>query len=98
MIDSLKNTLLAGLGAASYTKEKVEDIFKDLVEKGKVSKEEAENYLSRLSTDAREQFDKTSREACEKLQDLLRKGPFATVSDLKKLEERIEALENRRQE
>ncbi len=97
MIDSLKNTLLAGLGAASYTKEKVEDIFKNLVEKGKVSKEEAENYLSRLSAEARESFDKTSKEVSEKLQDLLRKGPFATAADLKKLEERIEALENRPQ-
>ncbi len=95
MIDSLKNTLLAGLGAASYTKEKVEEVFKDLVEKGKVSKEEAENYLSKLSTEARETFDKTSKDVGEKLQDLIRKGPFATAADLKKLEERVQALENR---
>lgn len=95
MIDSLKNTLLAGLGAATYTKEKVEEVFNDLVDKGKVSKEEAEDYLSKLSNEGKEAFDKVSSDMSSKLQDVLRKGPLATASDLKKLEERVQALEIR---
>lgn len=93
MIDSLKNTLLAGLGAATYTKDKVEEVFKDLVDKGKVTKEEAESYLGKLTNEGKESFDKVSSDLSHKLQDLLRKGPLATASDLKALEERVQALE-----
>lgn len=93
MMDTLKNTLLAGLGAATYTKDKVEEVFKDLVEKGKVTKEEADSYLGKLTNEGKESFDKVSRDLNNMLQDMMRKGPLATASDLKALEKRVQALE-----
>lgn len=93
MIDSIRNTVLAGLGAASFTKEKFEEVFKDLVEKGKLTKDEADGYIEKLSQEGQEAFNKVTGEASKKMDELLRMGPFATAADLKKLEKRITDLE-----
>ena len=37
MLDILKKTILAGIGATVTTKERVESVLEDLVEKGKIS-------------------------------------------------------------
>ena len=60
MKEILKNVVYAGLGAAFLTKEKVEDLTKDLIEKGKMTQEEGKQFvddLLRKSEKAKDQLD-----------------------------------------
>ena len=60
MKEILKSILYTGIGAAFLTKEKIEEIQKDLSEKGKLSQEEGKQFMEELrlkSEKAREQLD-----------------------------------------
>ena len=60
MKEILKSILYTGIGAAFLTKEKIEEIQKDLSEKGKLSQEECKQFMEELrlkSEKAREQLD-----------------------------------------
>ncbi len=48
MLDLMKKAVLTGIGVASLTKEKVEEIAKDFAEKGKMSEQEGEKFVSDL--------------------------------------------------
>jgi len=89
MIDIIKKTMLAGLGLAFLTKDKVEELAKDFVEKAKLSENEAKEFIRELqkkSEDARkdvgDQIEKTVR-------DTLKKMNIATRDDLESLEKRL---------
>ncbi len=60
MKEMLKNVMYAGIGAAFMTKEKLEELAGDLVEKGKMTKEEGKGFVDELlrkSEKARDQLD-----------------------------------------
>ncbi len=60
MKETLKNILYTGIGIAFLTKEKVEELKADLIEKGKMSQEEGRQFvddLLRRSEKARDQLD-----------------------------------------
>ena len=60
MKEILKSILYTGIGAAFLTKEKIEEIQKDLSEKGKLSQEEGKQFMEELrlkSEKARDQLD-----------------------------------------
>ncbi len=48
MSDLIKKTILAGLGALSLTREKAEEITKDLIKRGEVSKIEEAKFIKDL--------------------------------------------------
>jgi polyhydroxyalkanoate synthesis regulator phasin len=88
MIDVIKKTLLAGVGAAVITREKVEAALDDFVRQGKVSAVEARQMAEKIAADGRREFETMSRE----LNELLRER-FARED--RKAQERIDALEAR---
>ena len=48
MKELLKNIVYAGIGAAFLTKEKIEELTDDLVERGKISKDEGKQFVDEL--------------------------------------------------
>ena len=70
MIDSLKKTVLAGLGAAVVTKEKVESALGDLVAQGKVSAADARKLATKLAADGKQEFEQASDQLGAKLKEL----------------------------
>ena len=88
MIDSLKKTLLAGVGAAVVSKEKVEAVLGDLVRQGKVSSAEAKEVAEKLVSEGRREAEALSQELGEKL-----KGAFAGIDQ--RAQQRLDALEAR---
>ena len=48
MIDIIKKTLLAGVGLAAMTKDKVEELADELTEEGELSEKEAKELLDDL--------------------------------------------------
>jgi polyhydroxyalkanoate synthesis regulator phasin len=89
MIDTFKKTLLAGLGAAVVTKDKVQAGLEDLVKQGKITATDAKAIAEKIADEGRREFDEASTKLGEKVRDIV-----ASVSD-NKYRDRIEALEAR---
>lgn len=88
MIDAIKKTLLAGVGAAVITKDKVEAALGDFVQQGKVSATEARQMAEKIADQGRREFDTLSHDLGEKLRE-------AWSGETRRQQARIDALEAR---
>ncbi len=95
MIDLIKKTMLAGVGATVVTKEKVEAVLHEYVEKGKISTTEAKNLTERIVADGKHEYEQARRDLAQRFQELLKKSNFATREELNALEKRLAALEGK---
>ena len=95
MIDLIKKTVLAGIGATVVTKEKIEAALQDLVKQGKVSADEARGVASRLAEEGRKEWETTSKELSERIRDLLTKADYARKTEVTALAQRVQALESK---
>jgi polyhydroxyalkanoate synthesis regulator phasin len=95
MIDSIKKTLLAGVGAAVITKEKVESVLGELVQQGKLTSAEARQMAEKLAEQGRQEFDTLSHELNEKLREKISGGESRLQAKIDALEARVAALERR---
>ncbi len=85
----IESVFLLGLGAASATKDAVESLSKDLVERGKMSQQEATKFAQDLA--------RRADESTKKLQDTASEGSnkaagvigFATKADVARIEGEI---------
>jgi polyhydroxyalkanoate synthesis regulator phasin len=93
MIDTIKRTLLAGVGAAVITKEKVEASMDDWVKQGKVSTAEARQVAEKIAEQGRQEFETLSHELNEKLREKFSGNERRTQERIDALEARIAALE-----
>jgi polyhydroxyalkanoate synthesis regulator phasin len=93
MIDVIKKTLLAGVGAAVITKDKIESALGDFVRQGKVSSAEARAMAEKIAEDGRREFETLSHELGEKLRDSFAGIDHRAQQRLDALEARVAALE-----
>jgi len=93
MIDLIKKTVLAGIGATVTTKEKIEGLLNEYVEKGKLSANEAKSLADRIVEDGKQEFEQAKTDLSHRFNDLLKKSNLATRDELAKLEKRLHALE-----
>ncbi|MFA6961057.1 MAG: hypothetical protein WC205_09920 [Opitutaceae bacterium] len=93
MIDLIKKTLLAGVGAAVITKEKVEDTLGDYVRQGKVKAEDAKIIASKIAEQGRKEFEEMSQTLAAKIQEVASRDSGKADGRVAALEERIRALE-----
>ncbi len=92
MYELIKKTTLTGIGVASVTKDKIEEIAKELIEKGKMSEGEGKKFVEELMTkseeakaDMQQQIEKVVNEAIAKLN-------LAKSSEIEELKKEIIAL------
>ena len=83
MFDMVKTGLLAGLGAAVVTRDRLEEALDKLVDQGRISRDEARRMVEELSEDGRREW--------ERLQELLQDG-------VRKALETMDVASRRRQE
>lgn len=95
MMDMLRKSLLAGLGATMVTLDKAEAVLNDLVARGKLTAEEAQASASRLREESREEFARVESSMSRLFDDMLKRARLATQADLKALEKRVAELEAR---
>lgn len=95
MIDTLRKTLLAGVGAAVVTKEKVETALSDFVAEGKVTAADARKMATKIADDGKVEFEKASSDLNRKIKELLARNDKETQQRLAALEARITALEGK---
>jgi len=93
MIDAIKKTLLAGVGAAVITKEKVESALGEFVQQGKVTSAEARQMAEKIAEQGRREFETLSHELNEKLREKFSGGERQTQERIAALEARVAALE-----
>lgn len=96
----LKKIFLLGVGAVgvgvnSLNKEKIEKAINDFLDKNEKTQEEGKKIVDELlqkSKDTREDFEKKVEDSMKKV---FERAHIATTEDIKRLEERIKALEAR---
>jgi polyhydroxyalkanoate synthesis regulator phasin len=95
MIDTLKKTILAGLGAAVVTKDKVQEGLEDFVKQGKITAAEARAMAEKIADEGRQEFDKASAKLGEKVRGVLSYADDKNLERIAELEARIAALERK---
>lgn len=93
MIETIKKTLLAGVGAAVITKEKVQDALDDYVRQGKIKADDARIIAEKIAERGRREFDELSQQASAKAAELFNKHDTSVTARLAALEARVAALE-----
>jgi polyhydroxyalkanoate synthesis regulator phasin len=95
MIETFKKTLLAGIGAAVVTKDKVQAGLEDFVKQGKVTAADARAMAEKIAEDGRKEFDDASTKLGDKVRDLLAHFDSKHMARIEALEARIDALEGK---
>lgn len=95
MIDLLKKTILAGIGVAVLTAEKVHEVTHRFVEEGKISTEEAERLAEELARAGERQLDEMSGKISETIRKGLDNIELVRRKDFESLVARVEALEKK---
>ncbi len=93
MKETLKNILYTGIGIAFLTKEKVEELKADLIEKGKMSQEEGRQFvddLLRRSEKAKDQLDLWIN---KRVEERIAQFDLATRDELADLRRKVEELQ-----
>ncbi|GKU81600.1 phasin family protein [Niallia sp. NCCP-28] len=95
MKNTIGKALSLGLGLAIAGKEQVEKTVEELVKKGEVTKGESKELIEHLLRKGEEMKGQMEAIAREKVSAVFTEKGIATVEDMKRLEERIEALERK---
>ena len=95
MFELIKKAMLAGVGLAAVTKDKVEELARELTEKGEMSEKEGKELIDELlkkSEQARKDLETKVEDTVLKV---LGKMAVATKEDIDSLSERIKNLEEK---
>ena len=93
MIEAIKKTLLAGLGAAGISQEKLKGLLDELVRQGELTEEQGKKLLDELLTRGRSESRAVAERVTTQILYLLEKGPFVTRREFHLLETRVRSLE-----
>lgn len=96
MLETLKKTIFAGVGATVMSADAVKGVLADLVNKGKLSAEDAKAAFNKAAErgeeDAKAFYEKASERGKKALESL---PPFAAAERIAALEKRVAALEEK---
>jgi len=92
MIDLLKKTLLTGVGVISLTKEKIEEVAKEFVEKGKITEQEGRSLVEDLVTRSEESRLEFQKQIEEKVESVMKKMNLAKQSEVDALKRELKEM------
>jgi polyhydroxyalkanoate synthesis regulator phasin len=95
MLDLLKKGFLAGLGTTAITKEKAEEAIQELVEKGKLKREDADELLNTIISTGESEMEELRKEFRKTLHNVLDNMDLASKTELEKLSQKLDNLEKR---
>jgi len=93
MLETLKKTIYAGIGATIISAEKLNATLNELVERGKLSSTDARDLASKIAEEGRKEFEESSQRVGHMVDDMLRKANFARQKELEELQKRVDKLE-----
>jgi polyhydroxyalkanoate synthesis regulator phasin len=92
MNDLIRKVVLTGIGLAALTKEKIEEVVKEVVEKGKLSEKEGKEFIDELLKKSEGAKEKVEGQIEKALQATLRKMNLVTRDEFSKLEKQLKQL------
>jgi polyhydroxyalkanoate synthesis regulator phasin len=95
MFELIRKSLLATLGAAVLTKEKIQEVTFSLVEQGKISTEEAEKLADDLVKSGQSQWDEVQSKVSESVRRSMDSLDLSRKTEFQELKARVENLEKR---
>lgn len=98
MLDLLKKTYLVGLGLASLTREKVEELVDELVKRGEVAEKDRRQVLEDLLNRAREEQQRLGNYISETVHRVVGERGTPSRDQFEQLLKRVEELEKRARE
>ncbi|MCF8042316.1 MAG: hypothetical protein K9K65_00345 [Desulfarculaceae bacterium] len=93
MLETMKNLMLAGLGAAVLTKEKAMHLMQQAVEKGELSAAEAEKMADEVVAESKRQAQAMGDKLTEAAREAAMNLNLASKEELDALSKRVAALE-----
>lgn len=90
-----KELLYAGIGLATLTKEKAEEIISELIKKGELSKDDGKDALNNLMSRMQEERDKLKQKVQEQVENAISSMNIVRKSDLEEIKRRLEILEEK---
>lgn len=96
MFDIIRKTMLAGVGFATVTKDKFEELAKEFIAKGELTEKEGKKLVAeymKKSEQARKTMEKNLEELIQKS---LNKMNIASQKDIARLEAKIKQLERKK--
>ena len=95
MFDFIKKTMLTGVGLAAMTRDKIEELAKELTEKGEMTEKEGRELVDELM----EKSEKAKKDLETKVENIvekvLGKMNLASKEDISKIEKRLKRLERK---
>ena len=92
MPDLIKKTLLTGVGLALKTWDEVEDLAKELVEKGKMTEKDGNKFIKDLQTRYEETQKKLEARVEKTVKEFLKKANVVTSDELKAVKKEVREL------
>ena len=93
MFDLLRKATLMGIGITSMTKDKIEELAKEIVEEGKLSEEEGKKLVEDLLKQADEARNELESRVEKLVRSALEKLDIPSRAEVEKLKVRIKKLE-----
>ena len=93
MIDLLKNVVYAGIGAAFLTRDKIEEVRGELVNKGKLTKDEGKEFVDDLIKRSESARDQLELWLTRQVEDRVNQLNLATTDEVADLRRQIEELQ-----
>jgi polyhydroxyalkanoate synthesis regulator phasin len=88
----MKKAVLTGIGIASLTKDKAEELARDLIDKGKMSEQEGEKMVQEMLSRAEESRQSMKSQTETLVQNTIDKMHLARMEDIDLLKKEIEKL------
>ncbi|MEW6520982.1 MAG: hypothetical protein AB1461_16375 [Thermodesulfobacteriota bacterium] len=98
MIELIKKAFYTGLGAAELTRDKVEELARELADKGKVSDSEIKKFVDEMLDKSQERKNQLMKQFEKMIEESLKKMNLASRDDLDALEKRLSEKIQDRQE
>ena len=92
MPDLIKKTLLAGVGLALKTWDEVEDLAKELVDKGKMTEKDGNKFIKDLQNRYEETQKMLEARVEKTVQEFLKKANVVTSDELKAVKKEVREL------
>lgn len=92
MIDLIKKSMLTGIGIAILTKDKIEEIAQDFVDRGKLSEQEGQKIVQEMLDKTEESKRELKKQTDQAIETTLGKMQLPRTSDIEELRAEIVAL------
>ena len=93
--DMIERTFLAGMGAAALTKDRIQELVEELINRGQVNTNEGREVVDRLVTRSREEARAMLKRADSSLHNAYRELGLSSKQEIEELSLRVQQLEHR---